>query len=108
MDTHWGIYYNKTADSVMSACEVTGFAQIVVDPCGASYCDACSERVEVPAPVLAEYQPVAPAPVALVIADGSDDDDAAPLVLTEREILPCGCVDHENGGPADYGPECRR
>ncbi len=21
--------------------------------------------------------------------------------------LPCGCLSHENGGPSDYGQECR-
>lgn len=107
MNLHWGVYHNKQADSIMAACEVTGFAQTVVDPCGGSYCEACSERVEVPADVLAEYQPFDPIPVSLVIADGSDEDDEAPLVLVERDTLPCGCASHENGGPSDYGPECR-
>lgn len=23
-------------------------------------------------------------------------------------MLPCGCADHENGGPADYSARCRR
>lgn len=30
-----------------------------------------------------------------------------PFPDTAQAPLPCGCLNHENGGPADYGPECR-
>ena len=34
--------------------------------------------------------------------------DAHADFIAAQKHLPCGCLSHENGGPSDYSPRCRR
>ena len=102
--------YDKRLDIVLVRCEITDRWWTVQEPEGASYCLGCSETVSVPVEHQRPQTEIAPS-VTEQSGDDYEDPELNPNeigLIAYSKALPCGHTDHENGGPADYGPECRR
>lgn len=104
--THPAFRYSEKQDDTRVECAITGFWHSVVDPEGAAYCAGCQEPVTVPADAQRPQTPLPPS-VPLVMGEPDLGEDAVQEKSIPAPRLPCGCVDHENGGLGDYGPECR-
>lgn len=106
--THSDFRYFAKDDQVHTRCEVTGFWQIVQDPEGASYCAGCEEHIRsIPKEAQRPQTKLPPSVPLREVLEAERDGGAADYTDTQEPRLPCGCLSHENGGPADYGPECR-